>query len=116
MGRITDNVLGEASCLPHVAWAKVQKALSITDAGTDIIFDDPVIHAVVSQLGGLDACRRDGAAVEGQFKAAYARASASTGFDFPAILTGSGIRDVDNLVYGNPAEASVVFRSGYRLQ
>lgn len=35
-----------------IAWGKVHEAMSAVGAYTDVVFDDPAIHAVVEDLGG----------------------------------------------------------------
>lgn len=43
-----------------IAWGKVHEAMSAVGAYTDVVFDDPAIHAVVEDLGGWPkVCRTD---------------------------------------------------------
>lgn len=43
-----------------IAWGKVLEAMSAVGAYTDVVFDDPAIHAAVEDLGGWPkVCRTD---------------------------------------------------------
>ena len=43
-----------------IAWGKVLEAMSAVGAYTDVVFDDPAIHATVEDLGGWPkVCRTD---------------------------------------------------------
>lgn len=43
-----------------IAWGKVHEAMSAVGAYTDVVFDDPAIHAVIEDLGGWPkVCRMD---------------------------------------------------------
>lgn len=43
-----------------IAWGKVHEAMSSVGAYTDVVFDDPAIHAVIEDLGGWPkVCRTD---------------------------------------------------------
>jgi hypothetical protein len=43
-----------------LAWGKVHEAMSAVGAYSDVVFDDPAIHAVVEDLGGWPkVCRTD---------------------------------------------------------
>jgi hypothetical protein len=41
-----------------LAWGKVHEAMSAVGAYTDVVFDDPAIHAVVQDMGGWPKCCR----------------------------------------------------------
>ncbi|MBN9410852.1 MAG: hypothetical protein J0H69_17035 [Burkholderiales bacterium] len=44
----------------QLAWGKALEAMSSVDAYTDVIFDDPAIHACIEDLGGWPkVCRTD---------------------------------------------------------
>lgn len=43
-----------------IAWGKVHEAMSAVGAYSDVVFDDPAIHAVIEDLGGWPKlCRTD---------------------------------------------------------
>jgi len=43
-----------------LAWGKVHEAMTAVGAYTDVVFDDPAIHAVIEDLGGWPkVCRTD---------------------------------------------------------
>lgn len=78
-----------------IAWGKVAAAMSSVGAYTDVVFDDPVIHLCITDLGGWPkACRTtydEQSYLQHRFCEAY-RAYAGRGVpaDYPARLTGAG--------------------------
>lgn len=51
---------GTATDRALIAWGKVHEAMSAVGAYTDVVFDDPAIHAVIEDLGGWPkVCRMD---------------------------------------------------------
>ena len=51
-------LVGDPEALASQAWAKVNDAVTRTGAYESVVFDDPVIHAVISDMGGwMDLCR-----------------------------------------------------------
>lgn len=76
-----------------VAWGKVYQAMGSVGAYQDVVFDDPVIHAVVEELGGWPAvCRTKSeelSYLQHRFTESYrawARQPAVT--DYPRVLSG----------------------------
>ena len=49
---IVKALQGTATDRATLAWSKVHEAVRLIGAYTDVIFDDPAIHAVIQDLGG----------------------------------------------------------------
>ncbi len=109
-----------------LAWGKTHDAMGTVGAYTDVVFDDPVIHAVVSDLGGWPKlCRTELDSLgymQKRFMDAY-KAYANRGeFDYPRRLGGD--RDSDSVyekhglklprpaVIGDQDKAREVYRGG----
>ena len=80
-----------------MAWGKVHEAMSSVGAYTDVVFDDPAIHAVIEDLGGWPkVCRNDIAELsylQHRFQEGY-RAYVERGqFDYPRSLRGDRSSD-----------------------
>ncbi len=57
---ITRALSGTSTERALIAWGKVHEAMSAVGAYTDVVFDDPAIHAVIEDLGGWPkVCRMD---------------------------------------------------------
>lgn len=51
---------GTATDRAAIAWGKVHEAMSAVGGYSDVVFDDPAIHAVIEDLGGWPkVCRTD---------------------------------------------------------
>ena len=51
-------LMGDPEARASEAWAKVHEAITHTGAWESVVFDDPVIHAVIHDMGGwMDLCR-----------------------------------------------------------
>lgn len=51
---------GTATDRAAIAWGKVHEAMGTVGAYTDVVFDDPAIHAVIEDLGGWPkVCRTE---------------------------------------------------------
>jgi hypothetical protein len=60
IGDITRMLEGTATDRAALAWGKTLEAMGSVGAYTDVIFDDPAIHAVVEDLGGWPkVCRTE---------------------------------------------------------
>lgn len=95
----------------RIAWGKVMEAMQRIGAYTSVVFDDPVIHAVVEDLGGwVKLCRgelRDLSHTEHRFCESYrAYAGRQQTPDFPAVL--SGEHDAANRLAGQPCQPPVL--------
>lgn len=57
---IVRGLQGTSTDRAALAWGKVHEAMSAVGAYTDVVFDDPAIHAVIEDLGGWPkVCRTD---------------------------------------------------------
>ena len=89
-----------------MAWGKVHEAMGSVGAYTDVVFDDPAIHAVIEDLGGWPkVCRNDIAELsylQHRFQEGY-RAYVERGqFDYPRRLAGDRSPDHDYTSRGLP--------------
>ncbi len=91
---------GTATDRAMIAWGKVHDAMGRVGAYSDVVFDDPVIHATVDDLGGwVKMCRTELSELsylQHRFTESY-RAYAGRGAlsDYPRRLTGD--RSPDDL-------------------
>jgi hypothetical protein len=84
---------GTATDRAMIAWGKVMGAISSVGAYTDVVFDDPAIHAVVEDLGGWPkVCRGEVSELsylQHRFTEAYRAYSGRGAFEFPRMLAGA---------------------------
>lgn len=82
-----------------LAWGKVHEAMSSAGAYTDVVFDDPAIHAVVEDLGGWPKlCRteiKELGYLQHRFCESHRAYSGRGAFDYPKRLTGDRSPDHD---------------------
>lgn len=91
------HLAGTATDRAMIAWGKVMGAISAVGAYSDVVFDEPAIHAAVEDLGGwVKVCRGEVAELsylQHRFTEAY-RAYANRGaFEFPRVLGGDRAPD-----------------------
>lgn len=120
LGDITRVLEGTATDRAAIAWGKTLEAMSAVGAYTDVVFDDPAIHACVEDLGGWPKlCRtetKDLGYVQHRFCESH-RAYVGRGtFEFPRRLTGDRSPDSDYAKRGlkPPAPALVGHVEGCR--
>jgi hypothetical protein len=109
-----------------VAWGRVHEAMGSIGAYTDVVFDDPAIHAVVEDLGGWPKlCRtelKDLGYTQHRFTEAY-RAYVGRGeFEYPKRLMGDRSPDAEYerkglpppkpAVIGDREQARLVYQRG----
>lgn len=117
---------GTATDRAQIAWGKVHEAASAVGSYTDVVFDDPAIHAVVEDLGGWPkVCRteiKELGYLQHRFCESY-RAYAGRGtFDYPRRLAGDRSPDVEfekkglplprPALVGDPDRARTVYHGG----
>lgn len=109
-----------------IAWGKVHEAMSAVGAYTDVVFDDPAIHAVIEDLGGWPkVCRTELdelSYLQHRFCEAHRAYSARGDFEFPRRLMGDrspdheyvsrGIEAPRPALIGDAEKAKQVFLSG----
>lgn len=89
-----------------IAWGKVHEAMSSVGAYTDVVFDDPAIHAVVEDLGGWPkVCRTDVAELsylQHRFTEGHRAYTERGQFDYPRRLAGDRSPDHEFTSRGIP--------------
>jgi hypothetical protein len=123
LARILQGTTTDRSSL---AWGKVLEAMSAVGAYTDVVFDDPAIHAAVEDMGGWPkVCRTDLkelSHLQHRFMQSY-RAYAERGhFDYPRRLGGdrspdseyekAGLKLPRPALIGDAARAKLVYQGG----
>lgn len=127
IGDMTAILEGSHTDRAAVAWGKTLEAMSSVGAYTDVVFDDPVIHVVVEDMGGWPKlCRtelKELGMVQTRFTKAYtAYAGRLDGFQYPPRLGGAGssAQEWERIglpapkpkLIGNPQECLKVMRGG----
>ena len=109
-----------------MAWGKVLEAASSVGAYTDVVFDDPAIHAAIEDMGGWPKiCRTEQKDLSYAMHRFCEQHKAYTGrgqFEFPARLRGDRSADAEYekkglplpkpKLIGNPERAMAVFGGG----
>lgn len=109
-----------------LAWGKVLEAMSSVGAYTDVIFDDPAIHAAAEDMGGWPKmCRTDLkelGILQHRFMQSYRAYTERGQFDFPRRLGGDRSPDSEYekaglplpraALIGDRARAKLVFQGG----
>lgn len=123
---IVRKLAGTPTDRAMLAWGKVHDAMGRVGAYSDVVFDDPAIHAVIEDLGGWPkVCRtelKDLSFIQHRFQEAH-RAYASTGqHPYPRLLCGDrspdheyerrGLPIPKPVVVGNVAQARLVYKGG----
>lgn len=117
-GTKTDNAL--------LAWGKAFDAMGRVGSYTDVVFDDPAIHAVISDLGGwVKVCRsdmKDLSYLQHRFCESYKAYSKHEGLEYPRILMGDrspdseyekkGLKPPKPTVIGDLKTARLVWSKG----
>lgn len=89
-----------------LAWGKVLEAMSAVGAYTDVVFDDPAIHAVVEDLGGWPkVCRTELGELsylQHRFQEAHRAYTDRGQFDYPRRLAGDRSPDYEYSSRGIP--------------
>lgn len=119
-------LLGTSTDRATLAWGKVLEAMSAVGAYTDVVFDDPAIHAVIEDLGGWPkVCRTEVvelAYVQHRFQVAHKAYTERGQFEYQRRLAGDrspdheyssrGIPTPRPVLVGNRDAAIAVLKSG----
>lgn len=124
---VVRQLAGTSTDRAMIAWGKVHDAMGRVGAYQDVVFDDPVIHAVVDDLGGwVKLCRTELSELsytQHRFTESY-RAYANRGnlAEYPRRLTGDrspddiyakrGLPPPKPAVIGDVNKARAVFKGG----
>ena len=117
---------GTATDRSALAWGKCLEAMSSVGAYTDVVFDDPAIHAVVEDLGGWPKlCRtemKELGYVQHRFCESHRAYTGRGQFDYPRRLGGDrspdseyekvGLKLPRPALIGNPDRAKLVYQHG----
>lgn len=109
-----------------LAWGKVLEAMGSVGAYTDVVFDDPAIHAVVEDLGGWPkVCRteiKDLSYLQHRFQETHRAYTGRGQFEYPRRLGGDRSPDHDYerrglelpkpALVGDRTKAEAVYLSG----
>jgi Domain of unknown function (DUF6475) len=109
-----------------MAWGKTLEAMARVGAYTDVVFDDPAIHAAVEDLGGWSKlCRTETAELsytQHRFCTSHKAYTGRGTFDYQRRLSGDRSPDSDYLkkglplpkpaLIGDPERAKLVYQGG----
>ena len=123
---IVRQLAGTATDRAALAWGKAIDAASRVGAYTDVVFDDPAIHAVIEDLGGWPKfCRsetKDLSYLQHRFSESYRAYSGRGQFNYPRRLAGDrspddvyekrGLPPPKPAVIGDIERARAVYRGG----
>jgi hypothetical protein len=124
-GEIIGLLQGKQNEQSLLAWVKVTKGIRQAGASKTVIFDDPLIHAVIADLGGwirlCHSTERELNFQRREFERLYACYRQRPLRKYPRQLT--GITDTANaaagyewpqnpVLLGNPAQAALVYKNG----
>jgi len=122
---IVRQLSGTTADKAMIAWGKAFDAAGRVGAYTDVVFDDPAIHATIEDLGGwCKFCRTETAELsylQHRFSESYRAYVGRESFDFPRRLTGDRSPDEMYMRRGLPAPKPAVIgdveraRQVYRL-
>lgn len=110
----------------QLAWGKALEAMSSVGAYTDVVFDDPAIHACIEDLGGWPkVCRtetKELSYLQHRFCESHKAYTGRGTFDYPRRLMGDrspdseyakkGLPPPNHAVIGNAARCKAVFKAG----
>lgn len=109
-----------------LAWGKVLEAMSAVGAYTDVVFDDPAIHAAADDMGGWPKmCRteiKELGLLQHRFMQSYRAYTERGQFDYPKRLGGdrspdseyekAGLKLPRPALIGDPDRAKLVYQGG----
>ncbi len=110
----------------QLAWGKALNAASSVGAYSDVVFDDPAIHAAIEDLGGWPKfCRsetKDLSYLQHRFCECHKAYTGRGQFEYPRALMGDrspdamfakrGLPPPKPALIGNPDEAKAVYQGG----
>lgn len=126
---VVRQLSGTSADKAMLAWGKAFDAAGRVGAYTDVVFDDPAIHAAIDDLGGWPKfCRTETAELsylQHRFSESYRAYAGRESFDFPRCLGGDrspdevyarrGLPPPKPAVIGDIEAARVVFRVGSKV-
>lgn len=123
---IVKQLSGTVTDRSAMAWGKVYDAAQRIGAYTDVVFDDPAIHAVIEDMGGwVKICRaetKDISYLMHRFCESYKAYASRGNFEYPRQLHGDrspdseyikkGLKPPSAKLIGNPQKAMDVLQGG----
>jgi hypothetical protein len=123
---IVRKLEGTSSDRAMLAWGKALDAMQRVGAYSDVVFDDPAIHAAIEDLGGWPkVCRaetKDMSYLQHRFCESHRAYTESGAFDYPRILMGDrspdemfakkGLKPPKPAVIGETEMARLVYKGG----
>lgn len=109
-----------------LAWGKALEAAARVGAYSDVVFDDPAVHAAIEDMGGwVKFCRtetKELGYLQHRFCESHRAYTGRGKFDYPRILTGDrspdevfakrGLKPPKPVVIGDVERARLVYRGG----
>lgn len=109
---VVRQLAGTSSDRAALAWGKVMDAMRRVGAWQDVLFDDPVIHAVVEDMGGWPKVARtenaDLSYAQHRFVETYRSLSERGVEGYPRVLAGARDSDVEYERKGLPVPSPVL--------
>jgi hypothetical protein len=126
IGDLTRVLEGTHTDRAQLAWGKALAAMSSVGAYTDVIFDDPAIHAAIEDLGGWPkVCRtetKELSYLQHRFCESHKAYTGQGSFEYPKRLAGDrspdseyakkGLPPPEPALVGDPETCSNVFQGG----
>ena len=123
---IVRHLGGTTTDRAHLAWGKALNAASSVGAYTDVVFDDPAIHAAIEDMGGWPKfCRaesKDLTYLQHRFCECYKAYTGRGEFQYPRELMGDrspdalfakrGLPPPKPALIGDPQNAKMVYEAG----
>lgn len=109
-----------------IAWGKTLEAISSIGSYTDVVFDDPIIHAVITDLGGwVKLCStetKELSYVQHKFCESYKAYKRAGSFEYPRLLSSlrspdeefamKGLKPPKAAFVGDREAAKIVYKNG----
>lgn len=112
IGDLTRVLEGTHTDRAVIAWGKVHGAMSAVGAYSDVVFDDPAIHAAIEDLGGwVKVCRGETAELsylQHRFCQAHKAYTGRGTFDYQRRLVGDRSPDLDYERKGLPLPCAAI--------
>lgn len=109
---VVRQLMGTRTERSMLAWGKVYEAMGRVGAYTDVVFDDPAIHAVIEDLGGWPkVCRHPSdelSYLQHRFCESHKAYTQATGHVYPRRLMGDRSPDSEYTKKGLPPPAPVI--------
>lgn len=103
IGHIVKMLAGSSKDRAFLAWTKVDKAVRQVGSYHDVVFDDPLIHRVLDDMGGwctmADKSEEDWPFIAKDFEARYSGyAARSEPVEYPRVMI--GLANAENIATG----------------